>query len=101
EPNPFSPDGDGYNDFTFISYSFNAPYVRMRVRIFDMMGRCIAVPVDNVVLPASGNVVWNGRDESGRLVRFGIYVMYIEVAGPDGSIFGTYKKQVVVAKKMR
>lgn len=100
-PNPFSPDGDGHDDFTFISYRFDASYIRMRVRIFDMMGRQIAAPVDNVILPAVGNVVWDGRDGSGKVVRFGIYVMYIEVTGPDGSTIGTYKKQLVVAKKMR
>lgn len=101
EPNPFSPDGDGFDDFTIISYNFNTSYIRMRIRIFDMMGRQIAVPVDNVILPSSGNVVWDGRDNSGRVVRFGIYVMYIEVSEPNGSTIGSYKKQVVVAKKMR
>ncbi len=100
-PNPFSPDGDGHDDFTFISYSFPVTSVKIRVRIFDSVGRLIATPTDNIVLPSSGQVVWDGRDGSGRIVRFGLYILFMEVTGPDGNSLATYKKPVVVAKRMR
>ncbi len=101
EPNPFSPDGDGFEDFTFINYSFMVSSVRIRARIFDSIGRLIATPVDNAVLPSSGKLVWDGRDNSGRIVKFGLYILLVEVTGPDGKSLTTYQKPLVVAKKMR
>ena len=100
-PNPFSPDGDGHDDFTFINYSFQTSSVRTRVRIFDSVGRLIATPFDNVVLPSTGRLVWDGRDASGKIVRFGLYIMFVEVTGPAGNSLMTYKRPLVVAKKMR
>lgn len=101
EPNPFSPDGDGHDDFTFINYSFQTSSVRTRVRIFDSVGRLIATPFDNLVLPSKGRLVWDGRDASGKIVRFGLYIMFVEVTGPDGNNLMTYKRPIVIAKRMR
>ena len=100
-PNPFSPDGDGIDDFTFISYSFPVTSVKVRVRIFDSIGRLIATPVSNSILPSSGKIVWDGRDGSGKIVRFGLYILLVEMTGPDGKYLSTYKRPLVVAKKMK
>jgi hypothetical protein len=100
-PNPFSPDGDGIDDFTFIDYSFPVSSVKVRVRIFDSIGRLIATPVDNAILSSTGKIIWDGRDGSGKIVRFGLYILLVEVMGPDGKSLSTYKKPLVVAKKMR
>ncbi len=100
-PNPFSPDGDGHDDFTFVNYSFPVSSVKVRVRIFDSIGRLIATPEDNAILPSSGSIVWDGRDGSGRIVKFGLYILFVEVTGPDGRSLSTYKKPLVVAKRMR
>ncbi len=100
-PNPFSPDADGHDDFTFINYSFPVTSVKIRIRIFDSVGRLIATPTDNAVLPSTGRLVWDGRDGSGKIVRFGLYILFLEVTGPDGKSLSTYKTPLVVAKKMR
>ncbi len=101
DPNPFSPDGDGHDDFTFISYSFPVSSVKIRARIFDSIGRPIATPADNVILPSNGKLVWDGRDGSGKIVKFGLYILFVEVTGPNGSTISTYKKPLVVAKRMK
>ena len=100
-PNPFSPDGDGVDDFTFISYTFPVSSVKVRVRIFDSIGRLIAAPVDNSILPSTGKIVWDGRDNSGKIVKFGLYILLVEVTGPNGNSLSVYKKPLVVAKKMK
>ncbi len=100
-PNPFSPDGDGHDDFTFVTYTFPVTSVKIRIRIFDTMGRLIATPADNIVVPSTGRLVWDGRDGSGKIVKFGLYIMFMEVTGPDGNSLATYKKPLVVAKRMR
>lgn len=101
DPNPFSPDGDGHDDFTFVNYSFPVSSVKIRIRIFDSIGRLIATPVDNAILPSNGKLVWDGRDGSGKIVKFGLYILLVDVAGPDGRSLSTYKKPLVVAKRMR
>jgi hypothetical protein len=88
-------------DFTFINYSFPVSSVKARVRIFDSIGRLIATPVDNVILPSSGKVVWDGRDGSGKIVRFGLHILLVEMNGPDGKSISIYKQPLVVAKKMK
>ncbi len=100
-PNPFSPDGDGHDDFTFINYSYPVSSVKIRMRIFDSMGRLVATPVDNVIVPSTGRLVWDGRDGSGKIVKFGLYILFLEVTGSDGKSLCIYKKPLVVAKKMR
>ncbi len=100
-PNPFSPDGDGHDDFTFVTYSFPVTSVKIRIRIFDTMGRSIATLADNIIVPSTGRLVWDGRDGSGKIVRFGLYILFMEVTGPDGNSLSIYKKPVVVAKKMK
>ena len=100
-PNPFSPDGDGHDDFTFIEYSFPVTSVKIRTRVYDSLGRLIATPADNIVVPSKGRLVWDGRDASGKIVRFGLYILFVEVTGPDGNSIATYKAPLVVAKRMR
>lgn len=100
-PNPFSPDGDGVDDFTFISYTFPVSSVKVEIRIFDSIGRLIATPVDNSILPSTGKIVWDGRDNSGKIVKFGLYILLVEVAGPNGNSLSVYKKPLIVAKKMK
>ncbi len=100
-PNPFSPDGDGVDDFTFIDYSFPGSSVKVRVRIFDSIGRLIATPVDNAVMSSTGKLVWDGRDGSGKIVKFGLYVLLVEISGPNGNGLSVFKKPLVVAKRMR
>ena len=100
-PNPFSPDGDGHDDFTFVSYSFAVPSVKVRMRIFDSVGRLIATPYNQAILPSTGKLPWDGRDGSGKIVTFGLYILFIEFTGPGGNQLAVCKKPIVVAKRMR
>ena len=46
-PNPFSPDGDGRDDFTIISYQLPFNLSRIHVKIFDIRGRQVRFLVNN------------------------------------------------------
>jgi hypothetical protein len=50
---------------------------RVRVRVFDVLGRLVR---DLGVLPAVGEVHWDGRDDGGHAAPSGIYVVVLEVA---------------------
>ncbi|MCH8325270.1 MAG: lamin tail domain-containing protein, partial [Bacteroidetes bacterium] len=40
-PNPFSPDNDGFEDFTIISYNLTQLIAQVKVKIFDSKGRLV------------------------------------------------------------
>lgn len=98
-PNPFSPDGDGFDDVCMISYHlpFNAGI--LNVKIFDSYGRQIKTLALNQFTNQTGNLLWDGTDDTGRAVRIGIYVVLFEAVSENGESF-KQKFTVVLAKKL-
>ena len=76
-PNPF-------NAQTLIPYQL-AQAGPVRLAIYDMLGRQVAVLVNGEQEPGSYQVVWDGRDQRGEAVATGIYFYRIE-AGPFRSV---------------
>lgn len=68
-PNPFTPNGDGYNDevqFNFTQLLLNAP----QLKIFDFYGKNI-----RTILPEGNGVFrWNGLDAAGNQLSPGVYL---------------------------
>ena len=94
EPNPFSPDGDGFQDETIIHYTL--PMMSsLTLRIYDIKGRLIKTLMEDEP-QVSGEVTWNGKDDENRTVRVGIYVVWAEAKGNSHS---QKKATVVVAKR--
>ncbi len=81
QPNPFSPNGDGVNDatrLTFDLYLVLEP-VATELTICDLAGRAVRrLPSER---SAAGQVVltWDGRDDQGRLVPPGNYLYDLRV----------------------
>jgi hypothetical protein len=99
-PNPFSPDGDGSEDHTIITIQSPAEKARARIEIFDIMGRKIRTIKDNSFSGASLAVAWNGREDSGKIVRMGIYIIYVQVLDDRSGLLEEYKETVVVAGRL-
>jgi hypothetical protein len=73
-PNPFNPS-------TQIRYSLPADG-RVRLRLFDVLGRALRVLVDESRQRAGYHTVrWDGRDGDGRAVASGVYFMVLETEG--------------------
>ncbi len=73
EPNPFTPNGDTFNDevtFQVTEFGLLEPVLR----IFSFEGRLIRTEADLI----DGFLVWNGQDESGRDQRPGVYLYTLE-----------------------
>jgi hypothetical protein len=51
------------------------------ISLFDVTGRLIAVPVDDVRSAGDYEVLWNGRARSGRSVGSGVY--FVRLSAPD------------------
>lgn len=100
-PNPFSPDNDGFEDFTIISYQFPVETASIRIRIFDSVGRLVRTLADNEPSASTGSIVFDGLDDNKQPLRIGIYIVLLEAINKQNGIVETVKKPVVVAKRLK
>ena len=98
EPNPFSPDNDGFEDNLFINYTLNEPDYLLRVRIFDRYGRHVRTLADGLNAGLSGSLIWDGRTESGQRNRIGIYIVYVEAYNSSNGKRKTFRETAVLAR---
>jgi hypothetical protein len=94
EPNPFSPDGDGFEDVTIFRYILPMES-NLTIRIYDVKGRLIKTLIDDEP-QVSGEISWDGKDDENRTVRVGIYIVWAE---SEGNSYSQKKATVVVAKR--
>lgn len=99
-PKIFSPDNDGRDDIMLFTYLFDKEGYSGNVCIFDPVGRIIKYLARNELFGTEGYLQWDGRDESGRLSRMGIYLIYMEAFHKSGKV-KKYKGTVVLAKRIR
>lgn len=78
-PAVVTPNGDGVNDAAQIRFAVgNAVITRpVRVEVFDLSGRRVWLLEGNE--DGLAQVLWDGRDGAGRLVRPGLYVVRVAV----------------------
>lgn len=95
EPPVFSPDGDGYEDFTTINYSTAQTGFVANITVFDAQGREIRRLARNELLAANGFFQWDGLREDGAKAAIGYYLFYIELFDLNGQK-REYKEKVVV-----
>ncbi|MFH1143030.1 MAG: right-handed parallel beta-helix repeat-containing protein [Candidatus Eisenbacteria bacterium] len=73
-PNPFRAE-------TVISYELTAS-IAVRAAIHDSQGRVVRLlKVESAEAPGRHELIWNGRDEQGRLVAAGVYFCHVEIPG--------------------
>ena len=99
-PNPFSPDGDGFDDRTVISYQLPFSVARLRVMIYDRRGRMVRKVLGDAEVAGKGVLLWDGRDDSGRVQAVGIYVVYAEASDLTTNRKISSKATVVLAKTL-
>jgi len=90
-PEHFSPDGDGFDEtveITLVAPGSDA----YSLRIFDRFGREVRKILDKEEY-LSASYEWDGRDDSGRRMPIGIYIVVFEVSG-----IKDIKKTVVIAR---
>ena len=99
-PNPFSPDGDGREDHTVVSYRLAADAGYTVIRIFDVTGRLVRMLMERERGGYEGETVWDGRDDFSRRVRMGMYILHLEALDSSGSTAATARAVVAVAGKL-
>jgi hypothetical protein len=99
-PNPFSPDGDGFEDFCIIRFNLPLATSLIRISVFDLKGRLVRTLANAELSGPQGEIVWDGRDDSNQRVRLGPYVLLLEGIDGRAGILATSKAVVVVAAKL-
>ena len=86
-PRPFSPNGDGINDRTRISYDLSRVIgpVPVEVKVFDLSGRPVRRLFSGAQEGGHWSIPWDGTDGSGGLVPPGIYLVLVEVRSEAGA----------------
>ncbi|MBN2104468.1 lamin tail domain-containing protein [bacterium] len=97
DPNPFSPDGDGMDEVAFIQYRLPFEYATITLSLYDVQGRCIRHLRRGIESGGEGVVLWDGRDNSGRRARIGLYVVFLEVLDYASGAVIQKKTTVVLA----
>jgi len=99
-PNPFSPDNDGFEDFTIINYTLGQQTSQVRIKIYDSKGRLVRTVSNNQPSGLSGSVVFDGIGDDGAALRIGIYIVFLETLNETEGVVETLKTTVVVARKL-
>ncbi len=98
EPNPFSPNGDGRDDLVAIRYHLDEADSRLDIKIFDVRGRQVRFLCNNVSAGFRGEVLWDGKNDSGRELPTGMYVVYLEALGQGGNRIQSGRRVVAIAR---
>ncbi|MCK9280106.1 MAG: lamin tail domain-containing protein [Melioribacteraceae bacterium] len=91
-PNPFSPDGDGFEDDLNIQFSLSEPVSGINISIYNSRGILVKELVNNYSIAKNGFLNYDGKDKDGNPIKMGIYLMYIETTG----IFNYTKKSFTI-----
>jgi hypothetical protein len=93
-PNPFSPDGDGFEDE--VTFKYVLPKMsELTLKVYDIKGRLVKTLMEDEP-QVTGEIIWDGRDDENRIVRVGIYIILAEAKGITNS---AKKMTLVVAKR--
>ncbi|MDT8322752.1 MAG: lamin tail domain-containing protein [Bacteroidota bacterium] len=99
-PLPFSPDGDGYEDFCTISCRADAAVQHARLRIYDIHGRLVRTLLAGAPMASRLDITWDGLDDAGRRVRIGPYVALLDLLDTADNAVQSVKGIIVVARKL-
>lgn len=98
-PNPFSPDGDGVEDFTIIQFKFGVETAFINIRIFDTRGRLIRHLANGEAAAHQGQLVWDGKDDAGKVARIGAYICLVQALNAGRQVQAELKKAIILIKK--
>ena len=99
-PNPFSPDADGVDDFAVVQIRLPVTTAAVNLKVYDVRGRLIRELLNNRSVGSNSEVIWDGSDNGNRLVRTGIYIIYLQAVKPEQGLLLSEKTTVVLARRM-
>ncbi|RMG68791.1 MAG: hypothetical protein D6715_01330 [Calditrichaeota bacterium] len=98
-PNPFSPDGDGREDFTVVRFELPVETAFVSLRIFDIRGRLVRTLAEGLPAASHGQLIWDGKTNTGRTGRIGMYLLVLEALNPAKKRLLQLKGTVALVKR--
>lgn len=98
-PKTFSPDNDGFDDYTIVNIKLTEPGYVANITIFDAIGRPVKELAKNATLASISSFRWDGLNDKFIKVPVGVYVVYTEVFNLNGKK-KAFKNTVVVAGRL-
>ena len=77
-PEVFSPDNDGYEDYTEVLCTFTEEENRVSIVIFNNRGHPVKHLTNNMLCGTSARFRWDGLDDRNQSAPAGMYVVQIE-----------------------
>ncbi|MCH7761156.1 lamin tail domain-containing protein, partial [candidate division TA06 bacterium] len=100
-PDPFSPDGDGMNDETVISFELPFQMAKVRLLVYDRTGRVRKALIDQELRGSQESVNWDGRDNGGKILPIGVYILLLEATDDATGSLVTAKRALTLAKRLK
>jgi len=97
-PQYFTPDGDGKNERTIVSFTLPFQRNKVDIMIFDRQGH-LRKKESNLKGGEEGYYIWDGRDRNERILATGIYIVYVRIGNMDTRKFVAEKATVYLGKK--
>lgn len=98
EPEIFTPDQDGHQDFVRIKYHISQPGAMSTVMVMDPRGRIIKTIAENTLLGSEGLFKWDGSNDYGQKARAGIYMIFVRIFDTNGEV-RNYRKTCVLSPR--
>ncbi len=99
-PNPFSPDGDGFEDVAIIQYHLPMTTATVSLQVYDSMGRLVCELLNAAHSGSQREIIWNGKKNNGESLRLGIYILYLEALNAQHGVIKRLKIPVVLAGRL-
>ena len=95
-PDPFSPDGDGFEDDLKITIKIPFDRARVNLEVYDRYGRLISNLLNSYEIGQTFFLVWNGTNNNGIKLKTGIYIILLEILSEKEKYLKKIKKTVAV-----
>lgn len=82
ESKVFSPDNDGTDDICVIKYQLPEEGYVANLLMLSVTGENVFTLASNCLLATTGQFIWDGRSNNGKVANVGIYVIYIGIYHP-------------------
>ncbi|MFN3490289.1 MAG: gliding motility-associated C-terminal domain-containing protein, partial [Emticicia sp.] len=98
EPEIFTPDGDGQDEATKLTFQLDQSGYIANIQIFDVNGRLVRQLAQNQLLGINSSIEWDGKTSSNEVVPVGYYILLAELFNTNGEK-KHYKGKVVVGSR--
>lgn len=98
EPEVFTPDGDGQDEATKLTFQLDQSAYIANIQIFDVSGRLVRQLAQNQLLGINSAIEWDGKTTNNEVVPVGYYVLLAELFNTNGDK-KHYKGKVVVGSR--